>query len=860
MYNIARPRTGIRAKVVLGFSVTLLAVIAASYITYDSSNKLLNSLITLSKPDNELRQTSDVLALLGEAESNIRIFTLTRDYYYFQAYSDNIAAITTNLAGLKTALSTSETVTERIDSINLMLNDRYRATRQYIGFLDSTHGNKIADRAIRKLIAGRKDSLAAKVLTKSTTITKLDTIQPAKSGLSNDRGTTSFFSRLTNVFRKKEKRVKKRTNSEPLNVFANTQVTTDTNIIFQPDTASYADVNRLLTVMKTQETQQQTMTEKEIDLLRSNALIIAEMMNVVKQIEMQHTARRDQNMQEAQYIASRSIIVIFIVVSLALIAIIIIAILIFRSVARSNSYRNQLIDARNKAEKLARVKEEFLANMSHEIRTPLSAILGFSEQLAKTELGDAQKKYIDVVRKSSEHLLMIVNDILDYSRLGAGKLSFEIIPFLEQEVMSEVFETLTGSAKDKGLVLEIETPENADEPLMGDPFRLKQVLLNLVGNAIKFTHEGSVRIESERIFQPDGSLILQVSISDTGIGIAEDKLSMIFNDFTQADTSSTREYGGSGLGLAICKRLVEMQNGTISVESTPDVGSRFTLNIPCTLVSAAAHDEQPLQALDDIALLNGKKILLVDDDAFSVLLTRIIFDNWGMSVVVATNGREGIEKASEGDFDLVLTDIHMPEISGIELTRLIRALPDESRAAVPIIAFTAHAGKEDLERFLLAGIDGFLVKPFKEDEVYAKIHEVLELAIIPQSENGIQVDPAEHHDPTTLYDLSRIRQFAGNKPETLARIVQSFIKQSREDMNTLEEYAQKRDWLEVSEMAHKMLTSYGHFGVTLALENLRMLDKQRSGGIDQKASALAVKQLRTVLDELIPVLIKETVV
>lgn len=856
MYNIVRPRTGIRTKVVLGFTVTLLAVVAAGYITFDNSNKLLNSLTTLSKPDNELRQTSDILALLGEAESNIRIFTLTRDNYYFQAYSDNITAITRNLAGLKTALSKSETATDKIDSITLLLNDRYKATSRYIDDLDSPKGNQIANRAIRKIIAGHKDSLEAKVLTKSTTITRLDTVKFENQGKSSDHGTISFFSRLTNLFKKKEKRKQSHTYAEPPKVLANTQVTSDTNIILQPDTAGYADVNRLLSVMKTQETQQQAMTEKEIDLLRSNALIIAEMMNVVKQIEIQQMAQRDQNMREAQYIASASIQVIFIVVFLSLVAIIIIAILIFRSVARSNSYRNQLIVARIKAEKLAKVKEEFLANMSHEIRTPLSAIIGFSEQLAKTELDYSQKRYNDVVGKSSEHLLLIVNDILDYSKLGAGKLSFEIIPFLEQDVLSEVFETLTGSAQEKDLSLELISAENADEPILGDPFRLKQVLLNIVGNAIKFTSTGSVRMESERQLQPDGSLILQVSVSDTGIGIAEDKLSLIFNDFTQADTSSTRKYGGSGLGLTICKRLIEMQNGTIAVESTPGLGSKFTINLPCTPVATTDPDEQGQRALDDISSLKGKKILLVEDDAFNILLTRIIIENWGMTIEVATNGREGIEKASENNFDLVLTDVHMPEISGIELTHLIRTLSDERKSAVPIIAFTANAVKEDLERYLLAGIDGFLLKPFKENEVYAKIHEVLSLAIDPLY-NGIQTYNAEQRDPTALYDLSRIRQFAGKKPETFARIIQSFVQQSQDDTATLESHAKKRDWQAAAEIAHKMLSSYGHFGVNSAIESLLMLDKQRSGDVNQKAADLAVKQLREVLDDMIPLLEKE---
>lgn len=859
MYNIVKPRTGIRTKVILGFTVTLLAVIAAGYITYESSNKLLNSLITLSKPDNELRQTSDVLALLGEAESNIRIFTLTRDYYYFQAYSGNIAAITLDLAGLKTSLLTSETATERIDSITLMLNDRYRATKLYIDYLDSAKGNQIADRALRNLIAGRKDSIAAKVFTKSSTIIRLDTVALASRGKSSISGTNSFFSRLTNLFKKKENRKQKRLNSVPPRMLANTKVTTDTSISFQHDTASFADVSRLLSVMNTRETQQKAMTEKEIELLRSSAIIIEEIMYVVKQIEIQHMVQRERNMHESRFIAGNSLQIIFIVVTLSLMAIIVISILIFRSVARSNSYRNQLIEARITAENLAKVKEEFLANMSHEIRTPLSSILGFSEQLAKTELSPSQKNYLDIVHRSSEHLLLIVNDILDYSRLGAGKLSFESIPFLEQQVVSEVFENLTVIAKDKGLTLEQNVAENAEEPLLGDPFRLKQVLLNLVGNAIKFTLQGTVHIESERFLQPDGSIMLKISVSDTGIGIQEDKLSMIFDDFTQADASSTREYGGSGLGLAICKRLVELQKGNILAESTFGLGSKFTLSIPYKVASVANFSMHAQQAFVNIESLRGKKILLVDDDALNILLTRIIVENWGMSIEVAMNGREGIQKASEIDFDLVLTDIHMPEMSGVELTGAIRALPDKLKSTLPIIAFTANAVKEDLENYLLLGINGILLKPFNENELFAKLHEALSSTISPLS-NRVKAAPDEKREPITLYDLSRIKKFVGNKPETLTMIVQSFIAQSQEEMAALESNAQKHNWLVVGELAHKMLTSYGNIGVNIAMESLRILEKQCSGDVDTEASALAVKQLRSIQDALIPLLEKETFV
>jgi signal transduction histidine kinase/ActR/RegA family two-component response regulator len=847
-------RSGIRTKVFFGFGITLCAVIVAGYITYESSNKLLDSLETLSKPDTELKRTSKILAFLSGAESDIRVYTLTRDNYYFQAYSDNIDSVTHNLADLKIALSDSKSATDRIDNIIMMLRDRFEATNAYIAYLNRTEGTLIGKRAFRKLASFRKDSLTAKIQTKSTTIIRYDTLKPSKTEVKNERITSSFLDKI-NIFKKKEKRKLQKAQTDKPSIIANTRVVTDTSIIMRPDTTALKDVAHLLQGLQDEQSRKQKMmNRKELDLLRSSTLIIAQVMNVVKQIEIQRSGQRASNMSAAREIADESLQIIYFVVAFALAVIVFFLFLIFRSVARSNSYQRQLFESKQQAEQLAKVKEEFLANMSHEIRTPLTAIQGFAEQLAKSGLNKFQREHLDVVRKSSDHLLATVNDILDFSRIGAGKLTFENIPFLEQQIVNEVYDTLKVGADSKGIRFEMLTSESSEERILGDPFRLKQLLLNLVGNAIKFTKEGSVLLSSERIKQPDGSIQLKISVSDTGIGIAEDKLSLIFDYFSQADTSSTRKYGGSGLGLSICKHLVEMQNGYIEVNSVVDEGSTFTVFIPFPLFRGTISEVQ--RPATDKGLLSEKKLLLVDDDAFNILLTRIILENFGMKVEVAMNGTEGFQKAQDLDFDLILTDIQMPEINGMELTRMIRQLPDKHKAGVPIIAFTANTDTQNLDNLIKSGINNYLFKPFKENEVYDKILDVLLIEHEP-SPIEINVSPSDFQRTQGLYNLAQIRKFAGDNPETISNIIQSFIEQTKENMSNLESFAGIDDWQAVGELAHKMLTSFGHFGVDDAHESLNLLNQNRSGLVDPHISLSNIKRLREIVDTLIPQLNEE---
>ncbi|MCJ8208623.1 response regulator [Mucilaginibacter sp. RS28] len=372
-----------------------------------------------------------------------------------------------------------------------------------------------------------------------------------------------------------------------------------------------------------------------------------------------------------------------------------------------------LREAKAHAEESSRAKEIFLANMSHEIRTPMNAILGMSGLLAKTRLSKDQAKYLKAISSSAENLLVIINDILDHSKIEAGKLDIEHIGFRPADVFDQLTRTFQFRAEEKGLQLKVNIAEAIPEILIGDPYRLNQVLINLMSNAIKFTDYGSVKIYCDFDTGGIASKSIRFTVKDTGIGIEESYQDKIFEAFSQEDTSVTRKFGGTGLGLSISKRLVELMGGELSVTSAKDKGTivSFALELP-----EGAPSDLPVQRTENgvnTGLIN-KKILLVEDNPFNRLLAVTLLNQYGIKVTEAYNGKEAIACLLEDSFDLVLMDMQMPEMNGLEATAAIR---NSLGLSVPIIALTASATKGEAEKCLRVGMNDYLSKPFTESEL-----------------------------------------------------------------------------------------------------------------------------------------------
>ncbi len=383
-----------------------------------------------------------------------------------------------------------------------------------------------------------------------------------------------------------------------------------------------------------------------------------------------------------------------------------------------------LAAARDAAEAAGRARSEFLAVMSHEIRTPMNGIIGVAGLLQDMPLGATEKHYVRIILDSGQHLLQLINDILDFSRLDAGRLELEEAPFDIRQVLRDSVDLLAAEAAAKGLQLGLEVAEEVPARVVGDPHRLRQVLLNLIGNGIKFTAEGAVRL-SVRLVRGEGSAVrLGFAVTDTGIGIAADALGKLFTEFTQVDSSISRRFGGSGLGLAICRRLIERMGGSISVESVPGVGSTFRFDVLLTLPRGEAA--APGAASVAVAGVAGR-VLIAEDNATNRLVATRMLERMGHRVEAVENGREAVAAVQRGGFDLVLMDVMMPEMDGIAATRAIRRLPGEG-GRIPIIGLTANAMADDRERCLEAGMTHFESKPISADRLSAAIVRVLQAA------------------------------------------------------------------------------------------------------------------------------------
>jgi signal transduction histidine kinase/CheY-like chemotaxis protein len=374
--------------------------------------------------------------------------------------------------------------------------------------------------------------------------------------------------------------------------------------------------------------------------------------------------------------------------------------------------------ARVEAEQGLKVKEEFLSTMSHEIRTPLNSVIGISYWLLKNNPREDQEEQLDVMLFSANNLLALVNDILDYNKIEAGKISFEHIELDIHTLAKNIINALMMSAEDKGIALRLNVDKAITFTLMGDPTRLSQIINNLVHNAIKFTQKGYVEVGIEVIAQTDKNVTLNIRVTDTGIGISKEKQKIIFERFTQADSSTSRGYGGTGLGLAICKKLLELQNTTLQLDSEENKGSTFYFKQTFDKGPGLLPDQNTRDTRqEESRSLNGTAILLVEDNVLNVMVVKKFLQSWGATIDVAVNGLDALDKLDIRRHKLVLMDLHMPEMDGYESSKKMR----ENGVTIPIIALTANLHSEVEEEVKASGMNDIVVKPFLPAELYRKV-------------------------------------------------------------------------------------------------------------------------------------------
>ncbi len=503
-----------------------------------------------------------------------------------------------------------------------------------------------------------------------------------------------------------------------------------------------------------------------------------------------------------------------------------------------------LAEAKERAEASSHAKEVFLAHMSHEIRTPMNAIIGMSSLLSNTELSGKQKVYLDAIRTSSKNLLSIINDILDFSKIEAGKLNVETIGFSVDKMVKNVIGSVNHLAAGKSIMLSFKIDPQIAPVVLGDPTRINQILLNLLSNAIKFTPDGKVELIAKVIKQEGSIQKISFEVKDTGIGIDPSKIDKIFESFSQEDDSVSRKYGGTGLGLTISKQLVELMQGKIWVESTKGMGTSFffELNLNIGQFKDLPHDQHNIPISTNS--LKGLRVLVVEDNQLNQFLATTILEGKGIVVETAGNGLEAIESVKNQKFDLILMDIQMPYMGGIEATEKIR---NEYQIATPIIALTAKALTGDEKRYHEAGMNDFLSKPFEPEILIQKIQKVLELADpqpiltseIPKKENKV------------TYSLDKIKEVASGNDEFIEKMISIFVKNTPMLVQNMHVGLQTGDYDQIYSMAHQLKPSIDLMEIQEIAQVIRSIEECSRNRMDLDSLSDKIDQVDSVLVEVV---------
>ncbi len=505
----------------------------------------------------------------------------------------------------------------------------------------------------------------------------------------------------------------------------------------------------------------------------------------------------------------------------------------------------ELLKAKNLAEQLTGSKDQFLANISHEIRTPMNAILGMSNQMGKTELNTKQKFYNDTISKAAENLLIIINDILDFSKIEAGKLSLENIGFDLSEVIDKAIQVMVYKAEEKGISIVKKMTDSQIAPVfIGDPYRINQVLLNLISNAIKFTEKGSVHIVCDFIKDHGVSQLIRISVVDTGIGMEKSFVDKIYEKFTQEDVSVTRRYGGTGLGVSISKELISLMGGEIKVESEKNIGTKISFELNLRKGNAS---DLPVKEITNFntQILAGKKILVVDDNEMNRVVATTVLSNYGAITLEALNGKESIEMLRKELIDLVLMDIQMPIMDGIEATKIIRHEISEN---LPVIALTANAMKGVNEKYFSVGMNDYISKPFAENDLIKMCAIWLGKQIRFDSQEKIRLDVKEQ-----LFDLSYLNEISRGDLDFLKKMLELFISQVPENMVLLNEAFEKNDMLALKAIAHKTKSSID----TLMISSLQNVVKEIEELANKNDNGPKLQELIQRMNSVIPEVIMQ---
>ncbi|MGQ7869325.1 response regulator [Sunxiuqinia sp. sy24] len=776
-------------RIKIEFQVTLLTVLvvlAVSYsgfLVYQSLSQIVDSIHKEARPDFKLLLIKDIESDLTEVENTVRLYTLTREEKYFHPYREINQEIQEKLTNLQDYALTSEDEKLQIDSIRALTNEKLSIWENILAL----HYSKVDTHESFSELYSKIDSS----ITEPDTILVEAPVVEEKVGL------------LKRIFGKKKK------GKDTLMVEQLQPV--DSNKIEKATIKQeIAEIEQRI------KTSNQALSVKEKTLLEKNIELTELLKTQITELETSEQKKLLVKTQEADRLAAITYKRLTLFTIGAVILLLLVLFIFYRYLNKSRAYQTILHQAKTDAEKLARAKELFVATVSHEMRTPINAIYGLTEQLLlKTDAPD-RKKDLEIIYNSTEHLISLVNDTLDFSKIESQKLQLDQVDFALDKLLAEVITLNKGNAETKQLELNLDTRQLPPLVLCGDAFRLKQVLINLLNNAIKFTDRGSVTLKV-LANEPRGSALTWVTfqVIDTGIGISTENHQVIFDDFVQLETDLTKKQGGAGLGLSIVKKLIDIQGGTIHIDSKLHQGTTITIKIPYQKgnpanIKVTTKSERVIP--DNFSKLS---ILIVDDEEFNRYLLKGILEKWNIRVTECTNGQEAVDQSRHSHFDLIFMDVRMPVLNGLEASQQILKRDQDTK----IIALTATSKPEDIEKCEQAGMHNFLSKPFIEKDLFQIIQETI-------NKSNNQAKTEKNSRSKSSIDLSELERMADGNKDFMREMVEIFIRSSQQGLKEIQNNIRIKNWGLVREYAHKMAAPTKHLKALSLYNKIKEMERE----------------------------------
>ena len=781
--NSLNPRSVIR-NILAAFLLAFVAVILAQGISRFSFRELLGTVAELSEPNEKLTLLNSVFHEITTLDQTQRAEAITnpdKPYNSFLSQSSDVNALIDSL----TRMPWDTSQRNRLIQMKDVLSERNKLFFSYL-------------KVKAEILDNRKFSIQLDTL---AAILTNDQMAIDSSLVTTEKMTITTYLPDTNRIRKKEHRSllrqlfsskKKRAalDTPRIKVEEHYSVDVDTLAVARQNEA-LLEVEKIMRELEAeQQTQRKRLERQELELIQANSIFISQLLNILHDVENEELLRMQQTNRHAVAVMNQSISRTNLLLLSFLLAAAFFVYLIYIDVTRSNYYKAQLEKARDKAEELSQIKQRFLANMSHEIRTPLQSIIGFAEQLR--EDGKNQREAAEAIHSSSEHLLHIVNEVLDYSRISSGNFTLEKEQFRLLSVIREVESAMRVQAERKHLAFILDSEQASDYVLSGDPFRLRQILYNLVGNAIKFTSKGFIRLTVKTAVE-GGDVRCTFEIADTGIGMYPEELEKIFNQFEQANTHIAKSYGGTGLGLSIVKSLIDAQHGTLELSSKPGAGSTFQVVLNFEKCSTAGENQTISPQLRTDRPFDGK-VMVVDDDPLILRLVSLIFSKNEIEHLTFQDPDACLAVPADKAITHIFLDIRMPTMNGVDLCH---ALKEKYGRRTHFIALTAHVLKDERENILREGFDAILAKPFHEGEL---------LEVLNAGRHRAKL-------PSTTPDLSALRQMTLNDESLFQSVLTQFVEETTHDIQMLYPLLSAGNSARVRDIVHRLSGRLSQIGI-----------------------------------------------